>query len=189
MLLHNSRQHMVFNVRFALLCLMALGTLSSCSSKVGFTFGPVTSRVEGTISFDAGRTLSQPFVLVKKFHRTFMESSAGHLHSVSADLILPDEKGEYRVDFEADVDRLELFFFAKGHRAESESFARTLGIGSYRYDVVLKPDSMFRESFYLSIKPTLSEFIVEPRYKMPQNRQMFLANWFRQIEEEYPPGP
>ena len=170
-------------------CIVVLGLVASCASRIGYTVGVVTGRVEGIISFDSSHTQPAAFIVVKQYNRTFMETSKGYLHSVSAVLVFPKENGEYSVPFNSDVDQLDLFFFAKGHRVDSETFPRTLGIGSYHYNVALRSDPMFRESFYLSIKPMLSEFILEDRYEMPQNQQMFLSDWFREIEETYPKIP
>ena len=169
-----------------LFCILALEGISSCSPKIGYNFGVVTSHVEGTISSESGQIQSGTFIIVQQYNRTFFETSRGYLHNVSAILIFPDKKGKYRATFGADIDRLDLFFVAEGHRIASETFTRTLGIGSYEYNAVMHPDPTFKETFYLSTKPTLSDFIVEKRYKMPQTQQMFLGNWLKKIEKTYP---
>ncbi len=156
-----------------------------CSSKVGYHIGIVTSHVAGTIGFENKEKRTNVFLLVKKYIRTFYENSQGYLHHVNASIQFPNDKGEYEVSFDADVDKIDLLFISPGHLIESKSFSRTLGVGSYEYNVTMRPDSSFKDSFYLSIKPSLSEFILEPRYKMPQSQQMFLGNWFKRIEDTY----
>ena len=131
----------------------------------------------------AAVVLISALFLVRKHNRTFIESSSGPLYRVSAGIIRPVE-GRYQVDMESEVNRVELVFYARGHRPVYYSFKRTLGIGEYIFNVRLKPDAGWRDSYFLLIKPELTNYIVEPRFNMRTSDQLFLGEWMDRAESE-----
>ena len=172
---------------FQLVCLISilLGTIG-CSGKINYHIGVVTHSVTGKIEREsAKRYKSETFILVKEHVRTFMSTSDGDLHRVGAKIAKVDEEGNYVVSYDSDVSRLDLFYFSEGHLMDSETFKKTLFIGSYEYNMTLKADSDYRNSYYLAIKPMLVELIIEPRYRLPITDQVFLKNWMNQMDDLY----
>lgn len=172
---------------FQLLCLIGLllGTIG-CSGKVNYHIGIVTHSVTGKIERESPETYqSETFVLVKEHVRTFMSSSDGDLHRIAAKIVKVDKEGNYSVTYGSDVSQLDLYYLSEGHFLDSESFKKTLFIGSYEFNMMLKADLDYRNSYYLAIKPMLVELITEPRYKLPITDQAFLKNWMNQMDDLY----
>ena len=159
---------------------------SGCSKDVQISPGLVTLRIEGKIELSSGSRIIRPFVLARKHHRTLIQTATGYLYRVSALIIHPNERGDYTIHMENDVDEVELQIIAAGHRSAQHIFRRTIGIGSYRFNTELKKDLNYRENYYILIKPALSEYITEQRYKMDRIDQMFLSDWFTQVESNFP---
>ncbi|MCP4750341.1 MAG: hypothetical protein GY866_05585 [Proteobacteria bacterium] len=166
---------------FALLGYITL--IAGCSDKVTYHPGLVTDRIEGKIILDSNSKQEQPFILVRKHNRTLIETSDGYLHRISASIVHPNKDGFYTIDFETAVDRMDLMFLARGFQTNYFSFRRTLGIGKYEYNVGLEEDPNWKDTFFLLIKPTLSEYITEQRYRMKNYDQLFIGNWISEIEK------
>lgn len=172
---------------FQLICwiFLLIGAVG-CSGKVGYHFGVVTHSVIGKIEKESSEKFnSTTFILVKEHVRTFMSNSDGDLHRIGAKIVKVDNEGNYNVSYGSDVSQLDLFYLSEGHLMDSESFRRTLFIGSYEYNMTLKTDNDFRNSYYLVIKPILSELITESRYRLPLNHQVFIKDWMDQMDENY----
>lgn len=161
-------------------------SIIGCSGKIGYHVGFVTHSVTGKIKKEAVvNDPSKSFVMVKEHIRTFMSDSEGDLHRIAAKIVKADEKGFYNVSYDSDVSQVDLYYFEEGYMMDSESFRKTLGVGRYEYNPFLKKDHNFKNSYYLAIKPILSELITEPRYKLPLSDQEFLKNWMDQMESKY----
>ena len=163
------------------LLLLALA-LASCSEQVGYQVGFVTREVTGKVEAEGG---AAPLVLVRMHLATFVESSQGRIHQPRAKLAYPDPKGVYLVYMEDEVDAVDLYYFAKGHKTAQASFSRTLGVKAYQFDVKLKTDPNPKNGYYLGLKPLLSGYITEPRYQLPPKDQLFLGQWMDQAEKDF----
>ena len=164
---------------------LLIGTIG-CSGKIGYHFGVVTHSVTGKIEKEStAKFNSATFILVKEHVRTFIATSDGDLHRISAKVIKADKEGNYFVSYGSDVSQLDLFYLSEGHLMDSESFRKTLLIGSYEYNMTLKTDIDFKNSYYLAIKPMLSELITESRYRLPLNHQVFIEDWMNQMDQSY----
>ncbi|MBT4527038.1 MAG: hypothetical protein HOC24_10835 [Deltaproteobacteria bacterium] len=172
---------------FQRVCLISLllGAIG-CSGKINYHIGIVTHSVTGKIERESAATYqSETFILVKEYVRTFMSTSDGDLHRIAAKIVKADKKGNYNISYDSDVSKLDLFYLSEGHLIDSESFKKTLFIGSYEYNMRLKTDSDYRNSYYLVIKPMLVELITEPRYRLSITDQIFLKNWMNQMDDLY----
>lgn len=158
--------------------------LAGCSDHTDYYLGVVTRSISGKMVVEGDVTDDQPFILVRKFNRTLIETSNGYLYRVTAGIIRP-VNGQYHVSMEAEVDRVELTFFSRRHRPVFYSFRRTLGIGEYVFDARLLLDAAWRDSYYMLIKPELTEYIVEQRYKMRSVDQLFLGEWMDKTETQF----
>jgi hypothetical protein len=158
--------------------------LGSCSSSIDYDAGLYTKTVEGRIKATNQSSEDKVFVLVLNYHRTLLETSEGYLNRVTAFVTYPDDEGRYSASFDTDTVKLELAFFAKKHFVMNQQFHRTIGVGSYRFDVVLKQDKDWKNSYYLMIKPWLIEYIIEDRYLMSQFDKHQIGEWLAEIDEE-----
>jgi len=173
-------------IRFAILLICGvLFFFSGCSDKIDYSAGIVTMMVEGSINLDQHSYSNQAFVITRKYHRSFVSSSTGNLYRVSASIVRPDENGHFEVRLNSEVDRVDLMVVAEGYQFAQQSFQRTLGIGSYSFQAKLEKDPNWRDNYYLLIKPTLSEYITEQRYRMKNTDQMFLGDWFNEVEKDW----
>ncbi|MBU3915809.1 hypothetical protein KKA14_09770 [bacterium] len=157
--------------------------LSGCASNVRYSPGIYTHHVEGQVLLESEQTADSPFIVVKKHHRIFFETSSGYLYRVSVSICHPDEKGKYSIEFGADTAQVDLIFYANGFLTDSFRFHRTLGIGKYVYDITIKKDKSWKNSFFLLIKPTLIEYVKEKRYRLPELDEHFIGDWIGKIEE------
>jgi hypothetical protein len=162
-----------------------LFVFSGCSPALEYKAGLYTKSVTGVIKTEQVDPAPQPFVLVLDFHRTLLETAEGFLQRVTAFIVYPDAEGNYSVPFGTDTAKLELTFFARYSSSIVQQFSRSLGIGGYRYDVDLKEDKNWRNSYFLLIKPTLIEFITEKRYLMNQTDRRFLGEWLAVADERF----
>lgn len=170
-------------ILFFWICILVL--TSACSDHSDFRLGIVTLSVSGQLTVEVDVEVAQPFVIVRKFNRTLIENSAGgYLYRVSATIVYP-ENGQYKVDMAAEVDRVELTFLGRYHVPVTYRFKRTLGVGEYIYHARLKKDPAWRESYHLLVKPNLTEYITEDRFKMRQSDQLFLGQWMDKTEAEF----
>lgn len=164
--------------------IIILGMLGGCSSSPDYQAGLYTKSVAGTIRPSAAHEEARCFVLVLNYHRTLIETSEGYLSRVTASLVYPDQEGNYKATFDADTVTLELAFYAKGHLVLNQQFHRSLGIGAYNFNVKLKEDVDWKNSYYLMIKPSLSDYITEGRYLMNQFDKHYIGEWLAGIDEE-----
>ncbi len=160
--------------------------LPGCSGKIGYNFGFITHSVIGKIEKESTHTFnSETFIIVKEHIRTFMSTSEGDLHRIGAKIVKVDKNGNYEVPYSSKVSQVDLYYLSEGHYMDSESFRKTLFVGSYEYNPVLEANSNFKSSYYFSIKPMLSELITETRYKLPLQDQVFIENWMNQMDDNY----
>ncbi len=164
-------------------CILAI--LPGCSSSLDYDFGLYTKSVTGTLSIRDADTAHRPFILVKNYHRTFMETSQGYLNRVTASVALPDAKGRYLVPYSADTVKLELTYYAQNSHTRVQEFHRSLGVGSYTFNVRLEEDKNWKDSYYLFIKPVLIEFITEKRYQMNQVDKLFIGEWLAAADKQF----
>ena len=166
---------------FALTLLVIL--LQACSSGVKYNVGIVTRSVEGKITTSGEVVQEKVFIIVRKHNRTLIETPEGYLYSISADVVFPSVDGKYRIEMAGAVDEINLYVVAKGYSITSHSFRRTLGVGSYEMNIDLKQSQNWRNEYGYFIKPFVSDFIVEPRYKLLPSHQMFLGEWMNRMED------
>lgn len=166
-----------------LLALLLLwGLVAGCSSeRVGVQMGFVTEEVKGRITPAAK---PRPVVLVRAHRAGFVEGPQGRLAEVNAFLVFPDAKGEYQVPFATEVRAVQLLVFKPGFKPARAGFERSLGVESYRFDLDLKPEANWKEGYYLGLKPVLSGYITEERYKLPARDVLFLNEWMDQVEAD-----
>ena len=177
--------NLIKTLQLACLISILLGTIG-CSGKINYHIGIVTHSVTGKIERASAEAYkSGTFILVKEHVRTFMSTSDGDLHRIGAKIVKADKEGNYNVSYGSNVSRLDLFYLSEGHLMNSESFKKTLFIGSYEYNMTLKTDLDFRNSYYLNIKPMLVGLITESRYRLPITDQVFLSNWMNQMDDLY----
>ena len=155
-----------------------------CAKDVQYSVGLVTMKVDGKIDLMSDNGATRPFILARKQHRTLIQTSSGYLYRFTASIVHPDERGSYTIHMENDVYRVEVQVIAQGYRSVQQNFQRTLGISSYHFDTQLKKDLNWHDSYYILIKPALSEYITEQRYKLDKNAQMFLSDWFNKVEND-----
>lgn len=172
--------------KYSILFSVLVGSLiisPGCSDQVKYHAGLVTGSVAGKILLDPDLGKEHIFILVQEHHRTFIKTSEGYLIRISASVAHPDENGYYSIPFAAEVVRLDLRVVARGYQVVFFSFNRTLGIGRYEYNKTLTRAPNWRDSFFLLIKPVLSEYITEERYLMKRFDQLFLGNWLSETED------
>ena len=167
-----------------LCCILFITLLSGCSKEVGFTPGIVTQWVKGKITLKQNDLKLKSFIIARKYHKTFIETTKGNLYRASIKIIKPDLNGFYQVYMDSEVDFLELQFFAKGYKVDYYKFNRTIGIGSYSYNPTLIKDKNWKNNFYFMLKPVLSDYIVDIRYELNENDQQFLVDWIKDIDNE-----
>lgn len=169
--------------KFIIFLLVLLGAFS-CSSNVDIKSGLYTKTVEGEITADDSGLSEYPFVLVLNFHRTLMETSEGFLNRVSASIAYPDEEGRYSASFSSDTVKLQLMYYDYEKQVAFAEFSRSIGIGSYLYNITLAKDEDWRNSYYLNIKPVLIEYITEKRFQMNQMDRKFIGDWLSRADEK-----
>lgn len=161
-----------------------LFSLVGCSDQLDYRLGIVTRSITGRLLVNNDFTDVQPFIIARKYNKTLIETSAGYLHRVSAEIIYP-QNGTYSLEMAAGVDRVELMFLGRYHAPLSFRFNRTLGVSQYIYNARLKVDPVWRDSYFMLIKPSLTEYIVEQRFKMKKSDQLFLGQWMDKTEDGF----
>jgi len=159
---------------------------TSCSDSVHYTFGVITQEVNGVIEVQPE---AKPLVLVRMQIATFAQTSQGQVQQARAKLVYPDLDGSYRVLLEDNVSQLELYFIAHGYQTAHANFERTLGVKSYQFNVKLETAPNPKGSYYHSLKPLLTQYIVEPRFQMPPKDQLALGAWMTEEENQLYPVP
>ncbi len=186
--MHQTRSLLSMTVRTPSILVFWIGLLiifSGCSDHSDYRLGIVTRSVSGNLTVKGDLEDVQPFVIVRKFNRTLIESSGGgYLYRVSAAVVYPFN-GQYTVNMAAEVDRVELTFLGRYHTPVTYRIKRTLGVGEYIYNARLKKDPAWRDSYYMLIKPVLTDYIVEQRFKMQESDQLFLGQWMDKTEAEF----
>ncbi|MCP4297795.1 MAG: hypothetical protein GY786_19530 [Proteobacteria bacterium] len=156
---------------------------SGCVSDVIHHPGFVSTKVFGTLHLKGKHTDIKPFVLAIEHNQTFFKMEEESLKEVSVKLIYPDEKGNYEVRFSNSAVQLDLMFIARDHYLVSSRFSRTLGIETYEYNPTLTVDPLWKRNFDFSLKPILSQYIVEKRFNLPDKDQYFLGQWLNSQDE------
>jgi len=164
--------------------MVALILTTGCSDQLDYRIGVVTRSITGKVLIKTGLKDAEPFVVVRKFNKTLIQTSAGYVHRVSAEIIHP-QNGLYTVQMASEVDQVELMFLGRHHRPVLYRFSRTLGVSQYIYDARLQLDPVWRDSYFLLIKPGLTEYIVEKRFKMSKSEQLFLGQWMDRTEDGF----
>ena len=175
---------MGFDLHRTFALVLLLGFLVGCTSSFEYKAGLYTKSVEGVVQTSLTHPETRPFILVLNYHRTLIETSEGYLNRATAFVAYPDMDGKYSVSFDADTVSLELSFFAKEHFLVNQQFKRSIGIGKYKYDVQLKEDKDWKNSYFLIVKPVLIEFITEDRFQMNQFDKYHIGQWLSDIDEE-----
>jgi hypothetical protein len=150
-----------------------------------YEVGLYTKSVNGVLNIKDAAPSHRPFILVRDYHRTFIETSQGYLNRVTASVVLPNAKGKYSVPYSSDTVKLELTYYAHNNHMRVQEFQRSLGIGSYTFDVNLEEDKDWKNSYHLFIKPVLIEFITEQRYRMNNVDKYFIGEWLAAAEEQF----
>lgn len=161
------------------ICLLIFS--AGCSDHTDYRLGIVTRLISGSLVVNGEPAAVEPIVIVRKYNRTLIETSGGYLYRVSAEVVYPID-GRYRVQMGAETNRVELTFLGRFHTPLTYQFKRTLGVSEYIYNARLKSDPAWRDSYFLLIKPALTEYIVEQRFNMRKSDQLFLAEWMDRAE-------
>lgn len=168
-----------------ILILLYTSLLSGCSNNVTYHPGLVTMTVSGKLIYQAVESDESPFVIVRRYHRTWLESSEP-LSRVTIAIAQPNRFGNYQIRFGADVHRMDLFYVLRGHTARAASFRRTLGIADFERDVVFEVDENWRENYFILLKPKLTDYLVEERYELKDYDQQFIVDWIDTTEKQLP---
>ena len=158
--------------------------ITGCSDQFDYRIGVVTRSITGKVFINTQLQDAEPFVVVRKYNKMFIQTSAGYMHRVSAEIIHP-HNGLYTVEMASEVDQVELMFLGRNHRPVSYRFRRTLGVSQYIYNARLQLDPVWRESYFILIKPGLTEYIVEQRFNMSKSDQLFLGQWMDRTEDRF----
>ncbi len=161
---------------FFAVCIVLL-LVSGCASHVIHHPGIVSTKVFGTLHLKGEHADIKPFVLAIEHNQTFLKVEEKNLTQVSAKIIYPEENGNYEVRFSNSAVQLDLMFIARDHYLVSSRFSRTLGIETYEYNPTLMVDPLWKRNFDFSLKPILSQYIVEKRFNLPDKDQYFLGQW------------
>jgi len=159
---------------------------AGCSSQVDYQIGVVTNEVKGSLT---APDEAKPLILVRMSIATFAVSGLGQVHQARAKLVYPDKSGFYSVKMDAEVDQVDLYYLGQGHKVAQASFSRTLGVQAYVLDVTLKTEKNPKLGYFSGLKPLLTQYIVEPRFKMPPKDQLALAKWMDEAESKLYPVP
>ena len=81
-------------------------------------------------------------------------------------------------------EKFEVYFFAPHFKTQSTSFSQTIGVREVVYDVKFQKNSQWRESYFFSIRPLLSEILEEEKYQLPARDILFLNRWLEMVEKE-----
>ncbi len=167
--------------------LFGLFTLASCSSGgANYKAGWVTKEIRGKVTPSAG-----VFIVVEQQDQTFlpggsdMPGRSQNLTTSTARVVQPDKEGNYSVTLPSEARSVSLFFVSEGNKPARKSFERSLGVGVIEQDVTLEVADNFKELYFLSLRPYLSGFISEKRYKMPEYNQYIIGQWMENIEKKY----
>jgi len=165
--------------------LLLLPLLVGCSDQVKLHPGVVTESVFGTIQAQSGFKCQKPFIIIRKHNRTLIKTSSGYLHRISAALVHPDKSGNYLLSLGAGVDQLDIIIIAEGFKMFTYQVQRSLGISKYELNVKLVNEPNWHDHFYFVIKPVLTEFITEQRYRMQQMGQLQISKWIETVEKSF----
>ena len=155
---------------------------AGCSKEINYKPGLLTGAIRGKIIYESNDEDGYPFLIIQEYHQTLIEMSGGYLSRVSAAVVQPDEKGNYSVEFETGVNRLDLVFVFRGHYTQTANFKRTLGVGEYEFNVTFNKDDDWVNNYYVLVKPTLINYIVEKRYRIREIEKQYLVDWIDETE-------
>ena len=156
----------------------------SCAGPVKYHVGVITMQITGKIT-PPPPEVPPTFILVKKYQRTFIQTTEGYLYHETLSVSQADRHGNYRIAMESGTDKVELQFIIPGANLDSNTFYRTLGVGSMEYDVTPQPNPDWQKYFFLVLKPVLSQYIVNPMLKISPADRLFLGNWMQTIENSF----
>lgn len=165
-------------------CVGVLAIVTGCSENLDFRLGVVTRSISGEFIVTGESDKVQPFIIARKYNRTLIETDGGYLFRIVAELVRP-ENGKYHISMAAETNRIDLMFIGRRHRPLTYHFKRTLGVGEYIYDARLTEDAAWKDSYYLLIKPALTDYIIEQRFKMSRSDQLYLGEWMDRTEAEF----
>ncbi|MDT8447791.1 MAG: hypothetical protein RRB13_12950 [bacterium] len=170
-------------MRYGALFALLFWVVGCSSDQVTVHGGLVTQEVYGQITPFGGEP---PMVLVRAQGATFVEDQQGRLAQTSAFLVYPDPRGRYRVPLNSETRSLDILVFKPGFKPVRRGFERSLGVASYEFDVILKTDEHWNEGYFVGLKPLLSGYITELRYKMPPKDVLYLNDWIDRVEAQLP---
>ena len=157
--------------------------LLSASCKAGL----FVTKASGTISLSNTELSKENNVLVLVFayqHTGLKLNSDEYLFQKKAFLVYPDSEGKYSFSPAKKGEKFEVYFFAPNFKTQSTSFAQTIGVREVVYDVKFQKNSQWRESYFFSIRPLLSEILEEEKYQLPARDILFLNRWLEMVEKE-----
>ena len=157
--------------------------IGACSDHVSYRPGLVTRQIEGTILLAGAPAQSKPFLIVRKYQNTLIETSDGYLETVTAELVHPDPSGQFIIEYDSGTRRVEYMVVAEGFNTSQGSFKRSLGVSAYQVEAVLTSQVNWRENYYLTLKPVITEYIVEERYELSEVDRQFLSDWLDMSED------
>tara|TARA_B100000686_G_C16415064_1_gene774200 strand:+ start:181 stop:726 length:546 start_codon:yes stop_codon:yes gene_type:complete len=154
---------------------------------IKYKVGLGTRLIEGTLLEKGGDSLkSKSFIIVVEYYSQFIKfENESPIYVPKARLVFPDQKGNFRINFDLRATSIELSFVASGYSIQRFFFRRQIGVGNLKYDVGLIPNQFWENEFYLQTGPYIENFILEQRYKMPDSHQMFLGNWLADLRRDF----
>ena len=155
--------------------------ISACAENVNLHPGWTTKEIYGKLE------PAEAFVLVEREDQTFLPiDSQGQRRTFTAAIVKRNAEGNYHVTLPDETAAISLMFLAEGYQPQRRRFERSLGVGAYEFDVKLVPAKDWLGTFYFHLRPYLSGFIIDQRYKMPQRQQYFLGQWMNKSEDNLP---
>lgn len=148
-------------------------------ASVKHQWGWTTYQITGKIRDISGLPITHNgFVVAQSYYSDFIEmGEGGSLYAPKASLIFPDAHGEFVVPFDLSASKIQLMVIADGFQSQSLFFQRQLGVGDLHYTATMLSSAEWSSYFLLSISPFLQRFILDERYGLAKNHQLFLTDW------------
>ncbi len=171
-----SKQAIQKSILFALLLL-----LSSCKA------GLFVTKASGTISLPNAELSKENNALVLVFayqHTGLKLTPDKYIFQKRAFLVYPNSEGKYAFSPAKKGEKFEIYYFAPHFVTQFTSFSQTIGVREIVYDVKFQKDPQWRESYFFTIRPLLSEILEEEKYQLPARDILSLNRWLEMVEKE-----
>ncbi len=176
------RSKLIFLLGFMLLF------VASCASSeaVQYHFGIVTTSIEGRLKLDPFVLQKQKvFILVDKEQAQLIKTVNGRLTYRQVALVHVARRGKFFVPFDNETRTVKLHIFARGYKVINENFDRTMGVSSYTFSPKLEAIPHWEDTYYLTIRPLILEYIAEPKNGLTTTERSYLNSWLLEMNKQY----